>query len=564
MNNTFDIKQVINGDSVIGFTSHKEMKTQGWLDASKVSAYLMDDDGQSYKKHLGMIELFRTTHNVAVPFMKDLFESSSVLECNELEPITYDLPVNRKKYDCFTAVNTSDKFDYPGVEESYFELILNKEFSKGDILTYDPQYGQQVMVSSEHEVERVGENFKHQVQFMTQDKNAWFPKEFLVAGVNWMKIGNALAEYDTTFSSINMIKNPAGSITSEFILGSPRGVETFTTAAAARAKVPGLNVVADDMRERAMAGLESLGGKDKNMFFTAKLDANGKGFRKGNMRVGMTLEYLALMELALMETYSLLFAKAATIQTSNGVKRVNEGAWHQIRRGKLIKYAKPGGITLDHIHEAAAYIYKNSNIPPKDRMIKFKAGWFAFQNVLQLFREEAISQLGALPAGMIGTDMQIKDKVFSGNLDELEMQAVQITSVTFPGVGKIIVEHDSSLDYQPMADRFSSGMFGEGEAHTAHSLVIWDATKPEYSNVTSKVKGADLAQGGNKMSNIYYVKPEGSHVTYGYEQGRMANGEQFSNVASSIKYMGKQFWATSQSASLVLDTTRYIVIELKR
>jgi len=562
--NKFDIRQVINGDSVIAFTSAKEMKTQGWLDSAKVSAYLMDDDnGQAHKKHLGMINLFQTTHDVAVPFMKDLFEDSAVLECEEGQSITYDLPVNRSKYKCFTAVDTSNKHEFPGIDEGYFEIILNREFTKGDILTYDPQYGEQVHVSSEHEIERVGEHFRHIVQYATNNKASWFPKEQLVAGVSWMKIGNALAEYDTTFSSINMLKNPGGTITSEFVLGSPRGVETFSTAKAARMHSPGLNAFADDMRDTVQNELNSLGGKDREMFFVASLNKDGSAKSKG-MKIGATLEYLALMELALMETYSLLFARAATLQSSNGVKRVNEGVWHQIRRGKLIKYARPGAITLDHIHEAAAYIFKNSKITPKERVLKFKAGWYGYQNMLQLFREEALSQLGRLPAGMLGDQAQIKEQVFTGKLDELHMQAVQIESVLFPGIGRVVIQHDASLDYQPLSDRFSSGMFGEGEAHTSHSLVIWDASKPEYSNVSSKVKGADLVEGGSKNANIYYVKPEGSHVVYGYEQGRMENGSQQTNIASSLKYMGKTFWATSQSAALVLDTTRYIIIELKR
>lgn len=376
-----------------------------------------------------------------------------------------------------------------------------------------------------------------------------------------MKVGNVLAEYSTAFSGINMIKNPAGSITNEFILGNPRGVETFMTAKASKMKSPGLNSFTSDMMDSVKAKLDHMGGKSRDMFFIGQ--KNGDGIDRGSMMIGTTLEYLALMELAMMECYSLLFAKAATIQTSNGVKRVNEGVWHQIRRGKLIKYAKPGGITLDHIHEAASYVYKNSSIPVRDRVIKFKTGWFAYQNVLQLFREEAVSQLNGIPAGMLGTDAQIKDPVFSGNLDELEMQAVVIQSVLFPGIGRVVVEHDPSLDYQPLSDRFSSGMYGEGFAHTSYSMVIWDASAPEYSNVSNKVKGADLVEGGSSRSNIYYVKPEGAHVVYGYEQGRMADRGQTTNIVSSLKYMGKTFWATSQSGALVLDTTRYVVIELQ-
>lgn len=560
MQNRFDIRETINGDAVIGFTSAKELKTQGWVDAAKVSAYLMDDEGQAHRKHLGMINLFKTTHQIDIPFMKDLFADSAVLEVSEGESITYDLPVTRTEVRCYTAQDTSNKYDFPGIDGGVFEIVLSQEFTKGDILTYDAQYGEQVMVSSDHEVERVGENFLHYVTYMTNDQRKWYPKDKLIAGIQYMKIGHALAEYDTAFSSINMIKNPAGSITNEFILGSPRGVETFMTAKAAKMKSPGLNQFTSDMMDSVQQKLDYLGGKSREMFFIA--NKKGANLDVNSMMIGTTLEYLALMELALMETYSLLFAKAATIQTSNGIKRVNEGVWHQIRRGKLIKYAKPGGITVDHIHEAASYIYKNSTIPVRERSIKFKAGWYAYQNVMQIFREEAVQQLNGIPAGMIGTDAQIKP-VFKGNLDELEMQAVVINSVLIPGIGRVIVEHDPSLDYQPLADRFSAGMYGEGKAHTSHSMVIWDASNPEYSNVTSKVKNAQLVEGGSMRSNIYYIKPEGAHVVYGYEQGRMADGSQTTNVLTSLKYMGKTFWATSQSGALVLDTTRYVVIELQ-
>jgi hypothetical protein len=556
--NKFDVFESINGDSVIGFTSQKEMKTLGWMDSAKVATYLNGENDASHRKHLGMINLFATTHKRSIPFMRDLFKGAAVLEVEEGQSITYDLPVSREEAKCYTAEDTSALYDRPGIDGSVFTIILSDEFTKGDILTYDPQYGQQVMVSNEHEVEQVGENFKHYVVYSTNDKTKFFPKDKLKAGIQYMKIGNALAEFDTSFSGINLMKNATGSITNEFILGSPRGVETFMTSKAANMNAPGLKAFSDQMRDKVQSQLDAMGGKD--MFFIA--NKKGGNIVKSSMKIGTTLEYLALMELSMMEAHSLLFAKAATFETSNGVKRVNEGVWHQLRRGKLIKYSRPGGMTVDHIHEAAAYIYKNSTIPVRERTIKFKAGWFAYQNIMQIFREEAISQLDGLPAAMIANDAQI-DKVFSGRLDDLHMNAVQITSVMIPGVGKVIIEHDDSLDYQPLADRFSAGFAGEGFARTSYSMVIWDCTNPEYSNVTSKVKNANLVEGGSNTANIYYVKPEGNHITYGYEQGRMANDGQFENVMSSLKYMGRTFWATSRSGALVLDTTRYVVIELQ-
>jgi len=556
--NRFDLHESINGDYVVGFTNVKELKTLGWMDSAKVSTYLMDDNN-SHKKHLGLINLFATSHKKSMPFLKDLFSQAAVLEVAEGQSITYDLPVDRSEVKCYTAEDTSAEYDFPGIDNGIFVLVLNQEFTKGDILTYDPVYGEQVMVSAEHDVEQVGENFKHYVTMQTNDKSKYFPKEYLRAGREWIKLTNKIAEFDTAFSTLSLVKDPTGTITNEFLLSDPRGIETFVTGKAARMKSPGLTGFANGVSDKINAQLEAMGGK--NGMFVAKKNPNGT---LNPMMIGSTLEYLALMELSQMEANELLFAKAATVNTANGVKRVNEGVWHQIRRGKLIKYARQGGITLDHIYEAVSYIYQNSDIPVGQRSVKFKAGWLAYQNMLQLFREHAISQLNGLPAGLIGTDGQLPSKVFSGSLNNLSLAAVAITEVQFPGVGKVTVEHDDSLDYMPSTDRFSSGFYSEGFAHTSNSLVIWDVTSPEYSNVTSKVKNAKLVEGGSQQANIYYVKPEGQpHVTYGYEQGRTANKDQFENVASSIKQMGRTFWATSQSSALVLDTTRYVTIELQ-
>jgi hypothetical protein len=331
-------------------------------------------------------------------------------------------------------------------------------------------------------------------------------------------------------------------------------------------KAPGLKAITDSMRDKAASKLEALGGS-KDMFFITNVmrnEAGKAGFSKdpNKMRIGAALEYYVLAELAQMEAQSLVFSKAGSIRTSYGTKMINEGAYHQLRRGKIVKYSRPGGITFDHIHNAASYIYKNSDIPVLERIIKFKVGSMAYANIMQLFREEAIQQLTGIPQQMFGTDSQLSEKLFSGKLSSLEMEAVMITSVKVPGIGKIIVELDESLDYQPLADKMSQGFYGTGVAHTSYTMIIEDATSPEYSNVTKKVKGANLVEGGTEASNVYYIKPEDAHVVYGYEQGRMANDGKTQYVQSSLKQMGRTFWATSNSACLILDTTRQVVIEL--
>ena len=559
-NNNFDIFESINGDSVIGFTSAKALKNVTWADTATVGSWLMDDEN-SHKKHLGLIELFSQTHGVHLPFMKDLFKNNQVMELEGGQSVTYDLPVQRT-VKCVTAVDTSNLYEAPGIDGGIFEIVLDTMYSNGDVLSNDPQYGEQIIVSEAHEVKREGENYRHYVKLVSNDRSTWYNPDFLKAGIEYFKVGHVLGEYSTQYSKINITNPPVGTITNEFILGNKRGVETAYTEGAARMQSSVLNQASISM-DSINNQLDMMGGKkDKGMFYIAPKTSNGKVSKKG-MMVGTTLEYLAMMELSKIEAHQLLFQKAGVINDVNGQKVLNEGVWHQIRRGKIIKYPKPGGITKQHIQEAASYIFKGrGDMDPMKRKIKFKVGYYAYQNILEIFREEINQQLNGL-AQYLGTDSRIKSPL-SGNLDALKMSPVCFKEVYLPGIGSVEIDWDPSLDYMPNADRFATGNFGEGYAHTSYSMVIWDLTDSDYSNASEKVKGAKVIEGGNKRANMYYVKPEGAHMTYGYEQGRMANGSNYHDVQSSLKTASRTFWCNSQSAALVLDTTRYLVIELQR
>lgn len=556
-NNQFTLRPTVNGDNMIAFTNSKNLKFNGYLDKAKVLADLMCDEDKSHIVHLGLIQTMEQTHNVQIPMLKNLFEKAQVLTVREGEVIHYDLPVYRDDYRCVTAEDTSSHTDYPGYDGTVFPLILNEEFAKGDVLTYDAQFGEQVVVSEEHEVEPVGENFRHWVYINDNDKARSFPKDKLEAGIEYFKIGHYAAEYSQTLSTISSVKNPTGTITNEFILGSPRGVETFYTRAAANMKNSNLNTLTEAMYSNVEQQMAQYGGAD--MFVMGR-----QGASMSEATVGSLLEYFSFMELARMEAASLMFAKGSTMQTSNGVKRINEGLWRQLRRGKVISYSRPGGITVNHLMEAANYIFGNSNTPIHQRRIMFEGGHFATLNVEQIIRAEALAQGQLIPAHMVGNDAQIP-AIYSGPLDDLKMAYVKISEAYIPGLGIVSVKHNPSLDYQPFTDSYTRGNYGIGQfAHTTHSLVIWDATDPQYVNVEDRVKNAKVVKNGNKSANIYYVKNEGPNVTYGFEQGRMANGSQFSNVMSSMKTMARTFWCYNQSSVLMLDTTRHVLIELDK
>lgn len=560
-----DIPHAINGDTVIAFTDVKTLKTMNYLDSARVSTYLMDHEGQPHTKYLGMINLMASTHQQPLPIMKDMFENSAVLEVDPNQTITYDLPVDRESDGCYTAVDTSEDSPNPGIDGTVFKLILNHQYSKGTTLTYSLKWGMNVMVSNAHSVEQHGDNWLHYVVLAENSKAESFPKEFLKKNIQWFKVDHILGEYETDYSNISMMKPPMATLTNEFVLGDKRGVETFMTEKASRMYAPALAEYAKGTMERMSMQMEVL-GKNSDVFFMAKIKNQGGkiGIDKSTVKVDTTLSYFGLAELAMMESISLTYSEGGTFRAQNGgTKRRNEGIWRQMRRGKIIKYARPGGITLNHLMEASSYIFKNSSIAPNKRRLKFRVGSMAEANMFQLIREHAITQLTGLPQGMLGTDAQIKP-VFSGPLNDLKMQEVIITGATLPGVGMVELELDPTLDFDYFSDRSITGFYGgSGYADTSYSMVIYDATLPYYSNVEDVVRGAKLIEGGKTNANIYYIKPKGSNITYGHEQGRMQDEGQFERVVSSSKIMGKSFWAHNQSEALMLDTTRYITIELQ-
>ena len=562
-NNIFDIRQSLNGDRVIGFTKSKELKSSLFVDSAQVSTYLLDEE-DSVRKHLGMIDLYKTTHETVIPMMEDLFGNARVLEVPEGGSVTYDLPVEQKRGRCYTTKDLSEKYEYPGYDQTVFELALSMEFQPGDILTYDMQDGDNVQVSMDIPTRQDGDSFIHSVTLATMDPEESFDKTYLKDGHEWFKVSNKTPELGENFSGINMQTDPFGSITCEFLMPDVRTVETFVTRKGGAMSANGFRQTTESFMENVKRNQIANQLTSGNDAFIMGDVLNG-GIDKGSARVGTTLEYLMLMEISMMEAYEIMFAKASTIKTSRGNTRTAEGLWHTMRRGKIIRYTEATGITKNHLEELSQYIYKNSNVEPSKRVIMLKAGWGAYQEVMNLIQREAINQGEAIPSILKGTDGQATNKLYQGSLDNLEMGLVQVKTVTFPSIGKVIVEHDISMDYKPFADRFSAGTYAHGKNKYSYSLVAYDLMSSKYSNVNEVVKGAKVMEGGDTQANIYYVKKEGEPViTYGYEQGRQAdiNGGT-ANVMSSIKKMGKSMWAISDSAGLMLDPGRYCTIEIQ-
>jgi hypothetical protein len=554
--------KVINGDTVIGYTSSKNIKDLGWMDTASLSSWYQEDPD---KNHLGLVELFSTMSSIRIPTYYNMFKRGAVINVNGADgKFTYDLPVVDDN-GCYTLQDTSIGLEAAGIDESTFEIALDRPFTKGDILTYDMQFGEQVIVSEDHDVRKEGDAWFHTVQLVTQDKAATYPIEKLQKGIQYFKVGHALGEYSQSFSHVQAPENIMRTITCEFQLGNHRGVETFQTMYAGMKKFSGAAMHSQKFWDYFTAEQERLGtdknGNSLDMFYVGKKGANG-GIKKNSVLVGSAMEYLVLLECMKLEAHQLLFQKAATVRDVQGVKRLNEGIWHQIRRGRIIKYANY--ITRSHIQSAAAYLFRNRpDMQVFDRKLKFKVGQMALRDFLNIFREEFNLQTQTMNL-LLGTDRQLPMNPVHGELNDLKLKPVIITEVPIPDIGVVTVEHDPTLDYLPLTERFSAGFYSQGFAWTTYSAVIWDAGSAEYSNAFSNLPaGTTIQNAGAAKDNIFYVKPDGSHMFWGYSNGRW-NPDNARGIMSSMRQMGREFFCHSISAGWVKDISRYIVIEKQR
>lgn len=554
----------INGDTVIGYTNGVHVRQNGWQDLATLTSWYRSNPDDN---HLGMINLFELMGERTVPVYKNFFKNRAILEVNGMNgSVTYEIGISKKKKGVYITESTSNFSEAPGIGGSLFPVKLNEEFRPGDILGYDSYRGAQFVVSEDKPIEREGDSFVHWVTLVDADKGKWFPTDKLQAGVEYFKIGHSLGEFSTQFSGISGFETP-DTIKCEFVLGNHRGVEVAYTMYAHSKSFSGASVSTREyigkwMDEASKIGVDS-DGRALDMFYFGKATPNGIDTR--TIRIGTVLEKLAILENIRLEAYSLMFQKGALITDINGTKRLNEGFIPQARRGRVYKYSRPGGISIKHLKMIADYIYRfKTDVPIKERKITLKGGRMAVDNVHHLIQYASINSLQNL-AQFNGFERVLpKSPVEGSSLTDLRVNPVEFSEACFPGVGWVKVEHDPSLDYQPLVDRRSAGFFGpEGLPDSSYSIVVYDAMEESGVDASKVVKGASVMKGGSNRANVYYVKPEGEGLYMGYSEGRWSPNKA-SDIVSSMKEMARSFWVHSISACLILDPSRMVLLELDR
>lgn len=560
--NSGGIPRFISGDRVINFYHSKDIRKNPLTFDLKTSAEYMEDEDQF--KHIGELGFFGQRTTVPKSFTIDILENRQVMDTGTDGTIHYDVPMYINEQ-CVVTRDTSTDTESPGIDETTFKLVLSEEFKPWDLLTVDPMYGKQIIVT-EDQVLQVGDSFEHVVRLSSNNKRDYYDASNLREGVRYFKLFNVLGGERDTFLSGVRVPNKPSMLTCEFRLGAGSGVELGVSAMANIGSRIGTNFRDGFIKELNM-DFETFTKTWGDVAVIMDRNSMGEAI-PSTARLCDVAMWLVKREHIRMIEDRAMFARAAEISVGAGYVTIAEGLWHQMRRGKIIPYSRKGGITRRHIREAVEYVYQgNEHIQPEDRYIKFKAGKYAYDNIQSIYSTEFQDQLGRLSniTNLLGTDGQIPRSPIEGQLDGLTLKTVKIKQVFLPGIGNVEVEHDMALDYLgSRADRLQAGMNPQGKSHGSFAMVIWDARNQSYSNNRFIPKGAEFVEGAPEKASVYLIKRPGDMIYSGSTNGYYDPNNSSNILSSGNKKRFVDYWSWDTGVAYWLqDPSSFVMIELQ-
>lgn len=546
-----------NGNEIITFTNKEKMgkSIKSVQDLPTMYQWYKEDPA---KRHLGLMSFWGDATIRQQGILDELLNTKAVLEVNGWDgKFTYDLPVDTDS-GCYTTKDMSYQLK-AGIDGDTFKIVLNKQFNTGDVLTYDKLRGLQITVTDDEPVTPVSEGFEHTVQLVSDDKMTWFIESFLAKGIQYYKVGhNIFGEYGTNFSGFEFADEGA-TMRCEFQLGAATGVESYITGLADSKSFSGADGQSKSFLDKVYSEFQN-----NDIAVIASVDKTGRP-KPNSGHIGATMEYLTLRETHRLTNEKLMWQAGGTLRDKNGVTRINEGLFKQMRRGTIHKYGRKGGITRQHLIDMGTYIFKNNPyLPEEKRELEFRCGKYAYFNVLEVFDKEVMSQHTALGlAGLIGNETLIPNPIKGKDPMNLEYGLIRFTRVFIKGLGWLRIVHDQSLDMMTEGmDRRVKGDNPEGFASTTYSIFVTDVANQRYSNNKELPKGTKLVEQGKEFANVYLVKPEGQMTYWGTTNGRY-DYKRSSDIISSMKQIGQEFWAFNIMDIALLDYTKVLILELE-
>lgn len=539
-----------NNSQVIGVVGGKDIKDLSHADSSILAGL----DMSKTDTHLGMVNFFEMTGMAKVPFLRDILASKDVIRVNGRQgKFTYDVDLGVEYPTIIQSVDNGE--DFLGIAGSKFKIVTSHPFRPGEVLTYDPIDGLQVIVDDEIPVQNTGNGYILTVKMNHPSEKAYFPADKTLPGTRIYKVNHAVSEYGEELGGISGAGIPK-KVKLEYQIGAVRGVEVGYTDWANSMTLNGNNAswISNALLDKAT----SLTGSDKDLNDKfIMMGAKGKNGRVDprTMKVEKLLPMLALAELYKLNASALMFSHGSVQTGAYGAKRVSEGIYPQLKKGIRLTYNTPLELR-NELKNAADYIFSGvaANIDVTQRQLLFKGGKAVYDLVREMFKEEfqlthsVFMDAQALPVPLVTG----KDR------NNLTYESYAIGKAFLNGIGNVRIEHDISFDYD-FGDIEMRGYTG-GKSKRTWSIMIQDITDPKFTNVSNRSllpQGIEVEE-GSMGKNLYLVKPANvEDVSWGMETGRMSG----TNVRSMSKHAGETFWCRSQMDAWIPDLNRTILIE---
>lgn len=576
---TKNFPSTINGEQIIKVIRGKRHINnehfQGMIDRNE---QLFNEESSRY--HLGLLSSWGMQTRESVPMISKLLERGSELLVNGFfGEFTYDKPFYDPKRGMRTIASTVlEAGDYPGIDESEFDIILSEKCYPGEIIGTDPYGdGEQLYVTGCQASELNGNGWRTTVTLTAPQEGKSYNPSLLEADISYYKLNHVGVEYTTQFAGVDLPSgSPSGVLRARFKLGGIRGIEGYVTGFADAVKSGLTTAKGDNESDVAMYQMQQKyanGDSEANSVIFGDKTQLPKTWRATSL-----MEFLVEKTLAKRTITSNMWQKQGQIKSANGaIAYLNEGVWHQIRRGKRISIPKVMGITKAMIADAVSYVFRvNSDLPWEEREIVFEVGKLAEKNLLLIFQKEIQDQINVLQQGNILRtlfgesgilDDKLKNSLVTGNsLNELELKSLlRFVAVPLIGIaGKVSFKHNPALDHLSGNPIEFRGQFQEGLDWTAHSAIIWDVTNAMYSNNDKNIKGAVTLDGDTKIKeNLYLVRPQQGMTYKGYENGRWDKGKT-NNIISSNSTIGQSFWAFNSSSMWIPNPDKALIMELAK
>jgi hypothetical protein len=463
---------------------------------------------------------------------------------------------------CFRTVeDTSDQSPegYAGVDGTSFRIVLNKKLSPFQTLTVDKAFGMFLMVAESPEPTYIGSGYEHYVSLVgsENDKNLAYPVHYLKSDVVYQVASNSMITEYSEKLGIPHLPDATNYMECEFKLGSGQGAEHWFTGKADSLKLNSGYTTADT--QAYLSELQAAGISDTNLAIVSAQKMSG-----GSITTAADiLELLTIRSFNERFNSSLMFMPAAKVSTSKGVIEFNEGAWQQMRRGKIFTYNRKGGFTETDAAQVRNYVYMYNDSRVEDTFLNIEAGSELYDNIQSIIAKHAQAQIINL-APLLGSDRILPVNPVTGSLDALVVAPVKFAKAYIPGVGNLMATEDRTLDHlDGYTDVRVRGINPGGKDHTTYSGYVWDVTDKRFSSNSILPEGTKSLGGEMQASsNMYLVRPERNPIVWGRENGRYSS-KRASDVVASSKLMAEGFFIYGFGAMWMPDPSKFVMIELK-